>query len=97
MAGALYSGYAIIATTDLAVQLSSTHKDVDSFCIIAPLSNLHYIVVGPSGVTDDKETTTAGYPLAPGASYPIQGATETNVWYINGKVGQEVYFAFFTS
>lgn len=93
---AVFCGYATIATTDTAVQLRSTANSVNGGNIIAPLTNLHYVVVGHSTVTDDKTTTTAGYPLAPGAVYPVHGATETDVWYINGKAGDEVYFAFFT-
>jgi len=94
---AVFCGYAVIADDGVAVQLRSTGNTIKGGNIMAPKTNLGYVVLGHSTVTDDKDTTTGGYPLAPGAVYPINGQTETNIWYINGKEGQEVYFAFFSS
>ena len=91
---AVFSGTAVIATTGTAVQLRATGNTVEGGNIVTPLSNKSFIRVGPSGVTDDNEATTAGYWLAPDRNLPINGSTETNVWYINGKAGDRVYFEF---
>lgn len=95
MAAALFSGYAKIATTGTAVQLRSTANTVKWFRIMAP-RNDYAIYVGPSGVTNDKTTTTAGYLLLPMATMEL-GACETDDVYINGTAGSEVYFVAGTS
>lgn len=91
---AVFSGTAVIATTGTAVQLRATGNSVNGGNIVTPLSNKSFIRVGPSGVTDDNAATTAGYWLAPDRLLPINGSTETDVWYINGKAGDRVYFEF---
>lgn len=91
---AVFSGTAVIATTGTAVQLRATGNSVNGGNIVTPLSNKSIIRVGPSGVTDDNAAATAGYWLAPDRNLPINGSTETDVWYINGKVGDRVYFEF---
>ena len=64
---------------------------------MAPLGNEFALRVGPTGVTDDNVAATAGYLLVPGKELPITGATETNVFYINGHAGDRVYFIFWQS
>jgi len=97
MASAAFSGYAVIATTGTAVQLRATGNTCSSGYIVAPLGNNFPVRVGPSTVTDDKTTTTAGYELAPGKVYPLYSGFEANIWYINGKAGDSVTFAFYAS
>ncbi len=97
MASAAFSGYAVIATTGTAVQLRATGNTCSGGNIKASLSNEYPIRVGPSGVTDDKTTTTAGYELAPGEVYPLASGFEANIWYINGKAKDWVTFAFYAS
>jgi len=89
--GAIYSGTGVIETDDTEVQLRASQSTVSWFNITAPRTNLHYIVVGPTGLTDDTTTATAGYPLAPGASVRL-GEIKTNYFYINGKAGDRVYW-----
>ncbi|GAG85136.1 unnamed protein product [marine sediment metagenome] len=93
---AVFSGTAVIAVAGTAVQLRSTGNTVKGGNIVTPLSNKSIIRVGPSGVTDDDEATTAGCWLPPDRMLPITGSTETDVWYINGKAGDRVYFEFHT-
>lgn len=90
MAAALFSGYAVIATTGTAVQLRSTANTVKWFNIVAP-TNSYDIRVGPSTVTTAKVAATAGYLLRPGETLRL-GACETNTVYINGTAGDEVFF-----
>lgn len=97
MASAAFSGYTVIATTGTEVQLRATGNTCSGGNIIAPLSNDFPIRVGPTGVTDDKTTTTAGYELLPGKELPLTGGFEADIWYINGKAGDEVTFVFHAS
>ena len=97
MAAAVFSGTAVIAVAGTAVQLRATANSIKGGVIVAPLSNKSYIRVGSSGVTDDNTAGTAGYILPPGKDVPISGPTETNVFYINGKLGDRVYFMFWAS
>lgn len=97
MASAAFSGYAVIATTGTAVQLRSTANTCSGGNILAADSNKYPVVVGPSTVTDDKTTTTAGYILAPGKNLPLTGGFESNIWYINGKATDSVTFVFHAS
>ena len=94
MSAAVFSGTAVIAVTGTAVQLRSTANTVSGGNIVTPLKNKSIIRVGPSGVTDDDTEATAGCWLPPDRLLPINGSTETNVWYINGKAGDRVYFEF---
>ena len=93
----VFCGTAVIAVAGTAVQLRSTGNTIKGGNIVADPTNLSYIRVGHSTVTDDNTATTAGYMLAPGKDYPIAGNTESDIWYINGKVGDRVSFAFFSS
>lgn len=97
MAAAAFSGTAVIAAADTEVQLRSTANTVKGGNIMAPLGNEFPIRVGPTGVTDDNTAATAGYLLVPGKDIPIIGPVETNIFYIRGKVGDRVYFIFYTS
>jgi len=97
MAAAAFSGTAVIATTGTEVQLRSTANTVKGGNIMAPLGNNFPIRVGPTGVSDDNTAATAGYLLVPGKDVPIIGPVETNIFYINGKAGDRVYFMFYTS
>lgn len=93
----VFCGTAVIGTTGTAVQLRSTGNTIKGGNIVAHVSNLSYIRVGHSTVSNDNTADTAGYLLAPGKNYPIAGPTETDIWYINGRAGDRVYFAFFSS
>ena len=97
MAGAAFSGTAVIAAAATEVQVRSTANTVKGGNIKAPLSNEYPIRIGPTGLTDDLTAATAGYELAPGESIPIIGPVETNIFYIKGKVGDRVYYLFYTS
>lgn len=97
MASAVFSGYAVIATTGTAVQLRSTANTCRGGNILAAGDNKYALVVGPSGVTDDKAPTTAGRILAPGKELPLTGTFESNIWYINGKAKDSVTFVFHAS
>jgi len=97
MAAAAFSGTAVIATTGIAVQLRSTANTVKGGNIVAPLGNEWPIQIGPSTVTNDMTAATAGYLLVPGQSVPIIGPVETNIFYINGRAKDRVYFMFYTS
>lgn len=91
----VYCGTAVIGTTGTAVQLRSTGNSIKGGNIVADPTNLQYLRVGHSTVSNDNTATTAGYLLGPGKNYPIAGNTETDIWYINGRAGDRVYFAFF--
>lgn len=97
MASAAFSGYAVIGTTGTAIQLRSTGNTCSGGNIIAAADNKYPLRVGPSGVTDDKVTTTAGYMLMPGKELLLTGGFEANIWYINGKATDSVTFVFHAS
>ena len=94
MAGAAFSGTAVIAATGDEVQVRATANTVKGGNIKAYLSNEGVVRIGPSGVTNDKTTTTAGIELAPGDTLPLTGGFEANIWYINGPAGVAVTFEF---
>lgn len=97
MAAAAFSGTAVIATTGTEVQVRSTANTVNGGMIKAPLTNNYPIRIGPTGLTDDNVAATAGYELVPGDSIPITGQVETNVFYIQGKAKDRVYYLFYTN
>ena len=97
MAAAAFSGYAIIATTGTAVQLRSTANTIKGGFVRAHPGNQQFIQLGPSTVTNDDTAATAGCIIPAGEGVPISGQTESNVFYINGTIGDRVYFCFWAS
>jgi len=97
MASAAFSGTAVIAVTGTAVQLRSTGNTCSGGYVVAPLGNEFPVRLGPSTVTDDNTAATAGCPIVPGKDHPITGGFEADIWYINGKAGDRVYFEFHAS
>jgi hypothetical protein len=83
-------GQAVVATTSIAVQLSSNVL-TQGVVVTANVNNTNPIVVGLSSVTNVTNGTGNGFVLVPGASTGIAVLNTSTLW-INGTAGDNVSF-----